>query len=62
MNSLTFMNKEQINEKYVDSIFDLRSTSMVICGWNGVRVQNDNEIRVFRNLHEEGNVGIIIKF
>jgi len=56
------MNKEQINEKYVDSIFDLRSTSMVICGWNGVRVQNDNEIRVFRNLHEEGNVGIIIKF
>jgi len=47
------MNKVQINEKDVDSIFDLGCTSMVICGWKRVRVQNDNEIRVFTNLHEE---------
>jgi len=26
------MNRVQINEKYVDSIFDLGCTSMVICG------------------------------
>jgi len=56
------MNRVQINEKDVDSIFDFGCTSMVICGWKGARVQNDNEIRVFRNLHEEGNFGIIVKF
>jgi len=56
------MNRVQINEKDVDSIFDLGCTSMVICRWNGVRVQNDNERRVFTNLHEEGNFGIIVKF
>jgi len=27
-----------------------------------VRVQNDNERKVFKNLHEEGNFGIIVKF
>ena len=56
------MNRVQINEKDVNSIFDLGSTSMVICGGKGVKVQNDNERRVFRNLHEEGNFGIIVKF
>jgi len=43
------MNREHINEKDVDSIFDLGCTSMVICGWKGVRVQNDNEKEVFIN-------------
>jgi len=47
------MNIVHINEKDVDSIFDLGCTYMVICGWKGVRVQNDNERKVFRNLHEE---------
>jgi len=56
------MNRVQINEKDVDSIFDLGSTSMVICGWKGVRVQNDNKKWFFRNLHEESNFGIIVKF
>jgi len=56
------MNRVQINEKDVDSIFDLGCTSMVICRWKGVRVQNDNERKVFKNLHEEGNFGIIVKF
>ena len=30
-------------------------------GEKGVRVQNDNKRRVFRNLEEEGNFGIIVK-
>jgi len=56
------MNRVQINEKDVDLIFDLGCTSMVICRWKGVMVQNDNERNVFTNLHEEGNFGIIVKF
>lgn len=31
-------------------------------GEKGVRVQNDNKRRVFRNLDEERNFGIIVKF
>ena len=30
-------------------------------GEKGVRVQNDNKRRVFRNLDEEDNFGIIVK-
>ena len=30
-------------------------------GEKGVRVQNDSKRRVFRNLEEEGNFGIIVK-
>jgi len=56
------MNRVHINEKDVDSIFDIGSTSIMICGWKGMRVQNNNERRVFTNLHEEGNFGIIVKF
>jgi len=54
------MNRVQINDKDVD--LDLGCTSMVICGWKGVRVQNDHKRWVFRNLHEEGKFGIIVKF
>jgi len=42
---MKFMNRVQINDKDVDS--DLGCTSMVICGWNGVRVQNDHKRWVF---------------
>jgi len=56
------MNRVPINEKDVDSIFDLAFTSMVICWWNGLKVQNDHEKEVFRILHGEGNFGIILKF
>jgi len=42
------MNRVQINEKDVDSIFDLGYTSMVIYGWNGVRVQNDHKKGFFK--------------
>ena len=31
-------------------------------GEKGVRVQNDSKRRVFRNLDEEGNFGIIVNF
>lgn len=56
------MNRVQINEKNVDSIFDLGCTSMVVCGWKGVITHNDNKKGVFRNLHGECNFGIIVKF
>lgn len=36
--------------------------SMVVCARKGVRVRNDNERRIFRNLHEEENFSIIVKF
>jgi len=41
------MNRVSINEKDVDSIFDLDFTSMLVCGWKGLKVQNDHEIGVF---------------
>jgi len=56
------MNRVWINEKDVDLIFDLGFTSMVVCRWNGLKVQNDHEKWVFRILHGEDNFGIIKKF
>jgi len=35
--------------------------SMVVYGWKGVRVQNDNKRNIFRNLGEEDNFCIIVK-
>ena len=60
MKFMKFMNRVQINDKDVDS--DPGCTSMVICGWRGARVQNDHKRWVFRNLYEEGDFGIIVKF
>jgi len=56
------MNRVLINEKDVDSNFDLGCTYMPVCGWKRVKLQNDREKGVFRILHGEGDFGIIIKF
>jgi len=55
------MNRVPINKKDVDSIFDLGFTSMVVCGWKWVKVQNDHEKWIFRILHGDVNFSIIIK-
>jgi len=36
--------------------------SMVVCGWKRIKVKNDNEKKVLRNLHGEGNFSNIIVF
>jgi len=54
------MNRVQINEKDVDSIFDLDCTSMVmICGWKGIRVQNDHEKR-FLEIYIERTISVLL--
>jgi len=51
-----------IEEKYIDSIFDLGCISMVVCGSKRVKVHNDHEKVFFRILHGNGNFDIIVKF
>jgi len=35
--------------------------SMVVCGWKRIKVKSDNEKKVLRNWHGEGNFSIIVK-
>jgi len=56
------MNRVPINEKDVDSIFDFGFTSMMVCGWKELKIQNDHENGIFKILHRQNNFGIIVKF
>jgi len=59
------MNRVQINEKMLIQSLILgfnECTSMVVWRWKGIKVQSDDEKKVLRNLHGEGNFGIIVKF